>query len=54
MADSHRPKTSLRFAAQKKLAALKQFFVLIASLHFVLSTYPLRAVLSFQMMSSYF
>jgi hypothetical protein len=38
-------KLTLRFAAQKKLALLKQFFVLIASLHLVFSTYPLRAVL---------
>jgi hypothetical protein len=38
-------KLTLRFAAQKKLAPLKQFFVLFASLHLVFSTYPLRAVL---------
>jgi hypothetical protein len=42
------PKLTLRFAAQKKLAPLKQFFVLFASLHLVFSTYPLRAILSFQ------
>jgi hypothetical protein len=40
-------KLTLRFAAQKKLAMLKQFFVLIASLHLVFSTYPLRAIPSF-------
>jgi hypothetical protein len=37
-------KLTLRFAAQKKLAPLKQFFMLIASLHLVFSTYPLRAI----------